>query len=264
MSIDVISSVWKHSKQRGTALLMLIAIADNANEYGEAWPGIDYLAEKCRMKRRNAQLLIKELEDSGELVVARQEGKDTPHGKTNLYTIVTPGALTRHGVQSSTPHAERDAKLYTRGVQNSVSRDAEGYTPGVQGSTPKPSVEPSRTVSGGVARESENAAAAVESDTGKRLRKDHGFSDRQIRDTIANATYEFTPVLFDQFKAWRKVKDADPRVKSSGGLLASILTRGGLPDDLPPPPEPELTEEEKERRYWIEFYGKPVHASDYR
>src|SRR5215213_195546 len=112
MSIDVISSVWKHSKQSGTPLLMLLAIADNANDFGEATPGLEHLAHKCRMKRRNVQILIKDLEASGELKVARQQGEDTPYGKTNMYTIVTPGAQVR-GVQSSTPHRDRGASHYT-------------------------------------------------------------------------------------------------------------------------------------------------------
>lgn len=252
MSIDVISSVWKHSKQRGTALLMLIAIADSANEYGEAWPGIDYLAEKCRMKRRNAQLLIKELEDSGELIVARQEGKDTPHGKTNLYTIVTPGALVRHGVQSSTPHAES----YTPGVQNSVGRGAKFGSDGVQSSTPNPSLTRQRT--GGDKIPDTAAAETVIS----RLHKECGQSNNQAKQYAL--LQEFTSERLDQLQAWYAAKKNDPRIESAGRLLASFLKFGNLPDDLPPPPEPVLSDEEARRRYFENFHNTPVNHSDYR
>jgi hypothetical protein len=134
MSIDVMSSVWKHSQHRGTALLLLLALADSANDYGECYPGIAYLAKKCRMKERNLQVLLKELEKSDELIIKRQEGQDTPTGKTNLYMVVTPGALEKQGVQRNAP--------LSQGVQNSVSRGAKSGSQGVQRDAPKPSVNP--------------------------------------------------------------------------------------------------------------------------
>lgn len=156
MSIKVMSSVWDHSTQTGTALLMLLAIADNANEYGEAWPSVDTLAAKCRMGRRNAQKLLIQLSESGELVIGRQVGQSTKYGPTNLYTIITPGALRRDGVNPSTPH-EPQYTPRTNGVNHNASHERQSidgvnsstgwgelqYQNGVNSSSPKPSVKPS-------------------------------------------------------------------------------------------------------------------------
>ena len=51
MSLRAITAVWENSKAMGTLLLLQLAIADNANDSGLAWPGIDYLARKSRMSR---------------------------------------------------------------------------------------------------------------------------------------------------------------------------------------------------------------------
>jgi len=61
------SKVWAESQQKSNELLLLLAIADNANDNGYCWPGIEYLAEKTRVSRRTVIRLIKRLEDSGEL-----------------------------------------------------------------------------------------------------------------------------------------------------------------------------------------------------
>lgn len=107
MSIKVMSWVWDNSKQEGTNLLMLLAIADHANDDGICWPSIDRLAAKCRLKRRWAQAVIAKLEESGELEVQRGTGRSN----TSLYLIkgasddtlydTGKGAVQRERVQSS-------------------------------------------------------------------------------------------------------------------------------------------------------------------
>lgn len=254
MSIKVMASVWEHSRQEGTALLMLLAIADNANEYGEAWPGIKSLAEKCRMKERQAQRLIHKLEDAGELKIAIQQGADTPTGRTNMYTVITPGAVSRIGVSSSTPV----------GVSSRASRGVIQGTQGVSSSTPKPSVKPSGS-GGARAREDEDAAAAVSPVVIAAL-KQCGLTDAKARE--AALLQEFTPCLIKRLKAWREIKQADvnsgsSRLRSVGGLLTSILVRGDLPDDLPPPDQPVLSDEDRMRQYLANFDTTANHA-DYR
>ena len=69
MSIEVMNRVWTYSTQKGSNLLLLLAIADNANNKGEAYPGIDYLSRKVRMSRRKTQRLVQALERSNELAV---------------------------------------------------------------------------------------------------------------------------------------------------------------------------------------------------
>ena len=59
MSIRHMTLVWEHSKHEGSALLLLLAIADCANDDGEAWPGADFMAHRIRMSRSYVRKLIK-------------------------------------------------------------------------------------------------------------------------------------------------------------------------------------------------------------
>jgi len=120
MSIKAMNYVWEHSPQKGSSLLLLLAIADFADDDGRAFPGVDRLAKKTRMGKRNTQYLIKKLVESGELIVDSNKGIETGQGKTNLYQI----ALDSRGANF--------APLNSQGVQNGVQ--------GVQGVAPDPSV----------------------------------------------------------------------------------------------------------------------------
>lgn len=69
MSIEATRAVWRFSQANGTARLVLLAIADNADDGGHAYPGHETLAEKCLVSRRSIIDNIRKLEHSGELVV---------------------------------------------------------------------------------------------------------------------------------------------------------------------------------------------------
>lgn len=69
------SQVWDKSRHKGSELLLLIAIADNAADDGFCWPGQVYLAGKIRMDKSSVIRLTKKLEASGELFVARSRRK---------------------------------------------------------------------------------------------------------------------------------------------------------------------------------------------
>jgi len=85
MSVRTMARVWDHSTHAGTELLMLLAIADFADDEGNAYPAVPTLAAKCRMSPRNANFILSALRESGELEVRANEG---PRG-TNRYKVVT-------------------------------------------------------------------------------------------------------------------------------------------------------------------------------
>lgn len=90
MSIKVQSFVWENSKAKGSALLLLLAIADHAHDDGDgAYPSVETLAAKCRQSERNTQRLLRELEAMGEIVIKDQAG---PRG-CNVYLIPMGGAI---------------------------------------------------------------------------------------------------------------------------------------------------------------------------
>jgi hypothetical protein len=82
VSIKTINFVWQNSKQRGSALLVLLAIADFANDDGEAWPSIRSLAKKARMSERNVNHILRE-KLSGEVEIRVNGSKF----RTNLFRL---------------------------------------------------------------------------------------------------------------------------------------------------------------------------------
>jgi hypothetical protein len=77
------AAVWKGSQHSGSALLMMLAIADFADDKGQAFPAVSTLAEKTRMRPRNANYLLADLQVSGELDIRIGAGRNG----TNLYRI---------------------------------------------------------------------------------------------------------------------------------------------------------------------------------
>lgn len=65
MSVRVMGLVWEHGPEAPADRLMLLAIADNADDHGLAWPGVDRLAAKCCITRRSAQRALRRLEAEG-------------------------------------------------------------------------------------------------------------------------------------------------------------------------------------------------------
>jgi len=81
------SKVWKESKQKGTSLLILLALADFAHDDGVCWPSVTTLAKKARTSKRNAQYILRNLIQSGEVKIKENGG---PKG-THLYTVTVGG-----------------------------------------------------------------------------------------------------------------------------------------------------------------------------
>lgn len=102
------AEVFRHGPTRPADRLMLLAIADHANDEDLAWPGLARLAEKCAVGVRAASATIKRLEAAGWLHVTRGSGRQT--------------------------------SIYRLCLQH--PRGAAHVTSGVQPTSPKPSVEP--------------------------------------------------------------------------------------------------------------------------
>lgn len=75
MSIQWMNKVWSHSNKSGATLLVLLAIADHANDDGVCWPSIATLATKARISERQAKRVIAALEADGDIEVMRGDGR---------------------------------------------------------------------------------------------------------------------------------------------------------------------------------------------
>lgn len=72
MSVTALTTVWDKSTQRGDLLVVLLILADNADENGLAW-GIEqeYLAQKARLSLDELDSVLESLVDAGELWINR-------------------------------------------------------------------------------------------------------------------------------------------------------------------------------------------------
>jgi DNA-binding transcriptional MocR family regulator len=102
---------WHHSKAKRSAKAVLVKIADNANDRGEAWPSVGYLMRTTGYSESTVHRAIRTLTELGELVVVRNGGMPAggrPDRATNLFRIVT-GAPGRFGIAGA--QADRSADL---------------------------------------------------------------------------------------------------------------------------------------------------------
>ena len=87
MSTKITTEVWEHSQAKGSALLLLLALADYADSvHGLCWPTVQSLSMMIRMSERNTQYLLRELEAHGHIAIRL---RSSPR-KTNLYQVLRP------------------------------------------------------------------------------------------------------------------------------------------------------------------------------
>jgi hypothetical protein len=135
MSVRTMARVWEHSQHSGSELLMLLAIADFADDEGRAYPSVDKLAQKCRMSSRNANFILSTLRGTGELEVRRNEG---PRG-TNLYRIAAGVKPVSPLKPASSPEAEFTPEEGFTLKPASVAPEA-GFPKPLKPASPEPSM----------------------------------------------------------------------------------------------------------------------------
>ena len=143
MSLEVSKLVWAYSKAKGSARLVLLAIADFADDKGVAWPGVGRIRKMTGLSRRSAQNLIQHLISLAELTIAKKgSGRHT-----NRYQIEVQRL---HQCKDCTPR-----------VQPSARQGRKVCAAGVQPSAPKPSGNHQGTINQ-PSRASREAESAVE------------------------------------------------------------------------------------------------------
>lgn len=113
MSVKLMSLVWDLPDLTQSETLVLLALADHADESGECWPSVDRVAEKARIKRRAAQRVIGKLEDSGLIEVDRSRNG---RGQTSRYTLHVEHPIEK-GVRE-TPKEKRVSFATEKGVRS--------------------------------------------------------------------------------------------------------------------------------------------------
>lgn len=153
MSIDVMKRVWDHSQSRGTTRLVLLSLADRADEDGIAWPGIRNIAKRANIQDRQAQRALRALERAGELFTILNSSKyDTNHyfvtvGLTDAEIVKTLVARFDIAPEQAQNWRKTMGVIDDTGVTDDTPPVSQMTPPPVSQMTPdtsvKPSVEPS-------------------------------------------------------------------------------------------------------------------------
>ena len=86
MSIRLTSQIWDSGRYEQTALLVLLALADQANDDGVCWPAVSTIAARARCSARYVRTLLGEFEKDGWISIEHREGKPSMY----RLTIPTP------------------------------------------------------------------------------------------------------------------------------------------------------------------------------
>lgn len=143
MSVHVMSWVWRHGPSSGTERLVLLAIADHADDEGNAFPSVAGIAAKSCMTERGTRGVLRRLEEGGWLATEVGGGRG---GKSRYRVIMAenPAPETRNDVPGKSGARPETRKL------TAANPEADGGKPGT--TVPPNHQEPSENHHGDDAR----------------------------------------------------------------------------------------------------------------
>lgn len=121
MSISVLTAIWARPPCSGGDLLCLLAIADNADDEGYAWPSMDTIARKANLSERGARKCVRNLQDMGLIEVESGGGRR----KTNAYQITTCGVGHDESHKNPEQNSRNPSSGYTEETRNRAARNPE-------------------------------------------------------------------------------------------------------------------------------------------
>jgi Helix-turn-helix domain len=104
MSIRVMTAVWDQTPYEGGELLVLLALADWADDQGRCWPSVPAIAQKARLKERQVYNILQKFRADGIIQCTPGGGR----GRSTYYLINTAKiAGFRSQPQTLQPSAEK-------------------------------------------------------------------------------------------------------------------------------------------------------------
>lgn len=107
MSIHLTSRVWKMEGLQPVAKLILLKLADNANDDGVGWPSVGHICAETGASRSTVQKWVRDFEQAGWLTRTQREDA------SNIYTLNLPehppARQTDPARQTGTPPPDRKA-----------------------------------------------------------------------------------------------------------------------------------------------------------
>lgn len=240
MSIRCMNAVWQESEHKSSALILMLAIADIADDFGVAWPGYEHLAWKTRMSRRTVMRLVATCAKSGELWMMHRNRQ-----RSNVYIVtigLSLGQLEQGAIQASklgampptgsdtlTPPPQvlvvidrprREPKCAKVVIPGSPRRDTA-----MAPDPPLPTTNRQRTI------KEPPTTTAVDADVLAQLRK-FGINGRKATELIVSYTEtDELPDLVPRLSEWLIHLDKQPGVTSPIGLaITRVAERVDVPD----------------------------------
>lgn len=124
MSIELITKAFKTKTANSTQKLILIKLADNANDDGQCFPSHRHIADQCQCTRRTVINAIKALEEQGLLTIEERRDFNSGQQKSNIYHLHLDGAGNLGGMESDSGSDPEDSP-----PENSEN-GSEGDSPG--------------------------------------------------------------------------------------------------------------------------------------
>jgi len=90
MSIELMNMVWNRTEPKAPLQrLVLVLLADMANDHGVCWPSVGYIAKRAGLSSRTVQRMLRSLTETGWLEVGVREGPaDRPDQRPSTYRVL--------------------------------------------------------------------------------------------------------------------------------------------------------------------------------
>ena len=140
MSIEVMTCVWKHAPVQSDELLILLALADFADDDGGCWPAVETLADRARMTPRNVQRCLRGLAERGLISILEKAG---PKG-VNRYVVRPDEIRAQSKARIDGESAGGDNLSGVTPASDGVPPASQGGDAGVTQTVTEPPLEPSQ------------------------------------------------------------------------------------------------------------------------
>lgn len=101
MSLMMMTEAFKKKVGNPARKLVLIKLADNANDKGECWPSYGHIANECEMGKSTVRAHIKALADAGFLVIKNR--RDGDMNQSNLYVLTLDNGKAKERAKPARP-----------------------------------------------------------------------------------------------------------------------------------------------------------------
>ena len=171
MSLILMAKAFSVNVGNPTRKLVLLKLADNANDHGECWPSYKHIADQCEISRRTAMTHINALCDEGLIQKTTRKG---PNGNSsNMYLVALDGKKRKpkkRGGENTSPDGEN------------ISPPSESVSPPSENGSPTPG----ENISPGICHSFEPVNEPVK--TSGRKRPDSPDSDSSETDSSEKTT----------------------------------------------------------------------------